>query len=107
MRILLSIIIIIFVFFVVSFSLQNASDVHLKYYDFIDVILPIYALMFVAFLAGIIFTALMGLAERLKLAKTMRELNKTVRDLRRELRPRDVLPDADNKIEDLSTDQLC
>lgn len=106
MRIILSIVVIILVFFVVSFSLQNASDVCLKYYDFFDVILPIYALMFVAFLAGIIFTGLLGLAERLNLAKTIRELNKTVRDLRRELRHRDVLLDADNKAEDVSTDQL-
>ncbi|MCG6538335.1 MAG: LapA family protein, partial [Syntrophales bacterium LBB04] len=53
--------------------------------------LPIYMLMFIAFLVGVIFTGLMGLAERLNLTRTIRQLNKTVRDLRRELRANEPL----------------
>lgn len=63
-----------------------------------NVTLPSYMLMFIAFLTGVIFTGLMGLAERLNLTKTIRQLNKTVRDLRRELRTQETFMDtADNK----------
>ena len=99
MRIFFSIVIIILMLFVISFSLQNATEVPLKYYDLLNEKLPVYTLMFIAFLAGIIFTVLMGLAERLSTARTMRQLNKTVRDLRRELRSQDVFCDEDGKKE--------
>lgn len=86
MRIFYTIIIVGIVIFIISFSLQNSSDVPLKYYELLNVTLPSYMLMFVSFLVGVIFTGLMGLSERLNLTKTIRQLNKTVRDLRRELR---------------------
>lgn len=105
MRILFSIIISFLILFVISFSLQNSAEVPLKYYDLLNVNLPIYTLMFIAFLAGIIFTGLMGLAERLNMAKTIRLLNKTVRDLRRELRSREVLSAEDDKTEENETVQ--
>ena len=54
-------------------------------------------LMFIAFLAGVIFTGLMGLVERLNLTKTNRQLSKTVRDLRREMRTQDILSGDDEK----------
>lgn len=98
MRIFYTIVVICLVLFIISFSLQNASEVPLKYYDLLNVTLPSYMLMFIAFLTGVIFTGLMGLAERLNLTKTIRQLNKTVRDLRRELRTQETFMDtADNK----------
>lgn len=105
MRIIFSIVIVILILFVISFSLQNASEVPLKYYDFINLNLPIYTLMFIAFLAGIIFTGLMGLAERLNLTKTIRQLSKTVRDLRREMRSQEAFSDDDRKKEGINSVQ--
>lgn len=97
MRIFFTIVIVFLILFVISFSLQNATLVPLRYYDILDTELPAYTLMFIAFLAGIIFTGLLGLAERLNLTKTIRELNKIVRDLRRELRSQEVYQNDDTK----------
>ncbi len=94
MRIFYTIVVVGVVLFIISFSLQNSSEVPLRYYDFVDVTLPSYMLMFIAFLVGVIFTGLMGLAERLNMTKTIRQLNKAVRDLRRELRSQETLPDV-------------
>ncbi len=99
MRIFYTIVVVGVVLFIISFSLQNASEVPLKYYDFVDVTLPSYMLMFIAFLVGVIFTGLMGLAERLNMMKTIRQLNKAVRDLRREIRSQEPLPDVVEKDE--------
>lgn len=90
MRIFFTVIVVCIVLLIISFSLQNASVVPLKYYDLLDVTLPAYMLMFIAFLAGVIFTGLMGLVERLNLTKTNRQLSKTVRDLRREMRAQET-----------------
>jgi len=90
MRIFFTVVVVCIVLFIISFSLQNASEVPLKYYNLLDVTLPAYMLMFIAFLAGVIFTGLMGLVERLNLTKTNRLLSKTVRDLRRELRAQET-----------------
>ena len=86
MKVIYTIVGVCIILFVISFSLQNASDVPLKYYDFFDLTLPSYMLMFIAFLVGVIFTGLLGFTERLNLTRTIRQLTKTVRDLRRELR---------------------
>lgn len=93
MRIFFTVVVVCVVLLIISFSLQNASEVPLKYYDLLNVALPAYMLMFIAFLAGVIFTGLMGLAERLNLTKTNRELSKTVRDLRREMRAQETGPE--------------
>ena len=99
MRIFYTIIIVGIILFMISFSIQNGSDVPLKYYDLLNITLPSYMLMFVSFLVGVIFTGLMGLAERLNLTKTIRQLNKTVRDLRRELRVQETFVDVVEKKE--------
>jgi uncharacterized integral membrane protein len=90
MRTFFTVVVVFVVLLIISFSLQNASAVPLKYYDLLDVTLPAYMLMFIAFLAGVIFTGLMGLVERLNLTKANRQLSKTVRDLRREMRAQET-----------------
>lgn len=97
MRIVYTIIVVFIMLFVITFSLQNTSAVPLKYYDIIDKEMPAYMLMFVAFLAGVIFTGLMGFIERLNMTRTIRQLNKTIRDLRRELRATEPFPIEDEK----------
>lgn len=99
MRIFFTVVVVCVILLIISFSLQNSSLVPLKYYDLIDVTLPTYMLMFIAFLAGVIFTGLMGLVERLNLTKTNRQLNKTLRDLRREMRTQETGSDEGEKSE--------
>lgn len=99
MRVIYTIIIVLIVLFVITFSLQNTAPVTLKYYEIIDEIMPAYMLMFVAFLAGVILTGFMGFIERLNLTRTIRQLNKTVRDLRRELRANEPYTIEDEKKE--------
>ena len=101
MRILYTIIIAFVLLLIISFSLQNASEVPLKYYDLLQTTLPAYILMFIAFLVGVIFAGLLGFGERLNLTRNIRELNKTIRDLRRELRTNEAFPSDGEKKEDL------
>lgn len=94
MKVLYTIVAVFIILFIISFSLQNATDVTLTYYDLLGdqgVTFPAYMLMFIAFLVGVVFTGLLGFTERLNLTRTIRQLNKTVRDLRRELRSNDAL----------------
>ena len=88
MKIVYTIIIVLLVLFIISFSLLNTSPVSLKYYDVLDVSVPTYMLLFISFLAGVIFTGFLGVVERFRLTRTISQMNKTIRDLRRELRER-------------------
>ena len=92
MKILSLILLIVFAFFIVSFSLENASPVHLKYYNLFDTVVPIYMLFFIALLLGIIITGFIGIIERFRLNRTISRLNKTIRDLRKELRANEPPP---------------
>jgi uncharacterized integral membrane protein len=103
MRIIYTIIIVLLILFVITFSLTNTSPVTLKYYDVLDVTVPTYMLLFISFLAGVLFTGLMGIVERFRLTRTISQMNKTIRDLRRELRGRDeTSPDAGEPADPLS-----
>lgn len=96
MRIINTIIVVLLLLFVISFSLANTSPVNLKYYDILDLTIPVYMLLFVAFLAGVLFTGFMGVVERFRLTRTISQMNKTIRELRRELREREeTAPDDD------------
>ncbi len=92
MKMLSLILLIVFAFFIVTFSLENASPVHLKYYNFFDMIVPIYMLFFTALLLGIIITGFIGIIERFRLNRSISRLNKTIRDLRKELRANEPPP---------------
>ena len=72
--------------FVITFSLANTVPIQLKYYNFIDTTLPTYMVIFLSFLAGVIFTGFMGIVERFRLNRTINYLNKTVKELKREIR---------------------
>jgi uncharacterized integral membrane protein len=88
MKFIYTVIVAIFVMFIITFSLENTELVHLRYYDvaFLNQALPTYMLIFIAFLAGVIFTGFMGIVERFRLNRTINRLNKTIRDLRREMK---------------------
>jgi uncharacterized integral membrane protein len=86
MKIIYTIVLALLVMFVITFSLENTSDIQLKYYDFFRRSLPAYMLIFIAFLVGVIFTGFMGIVERFRLTRTINRLNKTIRELRRDIK---------------------
>jgi uncharacterized integral membrane protein len=92
MKVIYTIIVAIFVMFIITFSLENTDPVHLRYFDFFNRSLPTYMLIFIAFLAGVIFTGFMGIVERFRLTRTINRLNKTIRDLRREMKANENPP---------------
>ncbi|OHE17290.1 MAG: hypothetical protein A2X96_01695 [Syntrophobacterales bacterium GWC2_56_13] len=92
MKVVYTVVLAIVVMFIITFSLENTLPVHLRYYDFFERSLPTYMLIFIAFLAGVIFAGFMGIVERFRLTRTINRLNKTIRDLRREMKANDNPP---------------
>jgi uncharacterized integral membrane protein len=86
MKVFYTVILVLFILFIISFSLANNYSVTLRYYDYLHVETPIYILMFVFFLAGVIFTGFIGIVERFRLTRTITKQNKLIRELRREIR---------------------
>jgi uncharacterized integral membrane protein len=92
MKIFYLILVILFTFFIVTFSHFNAEPVTIKYYYINDIVVPAYILIFIALLVGVIITGFLGVVERFRLNRTINRLNKTVRDLRKELRANEAPP---------------
>jgi len=94
MKVIYTIIVAIVVMFIITFSLENTAPVNLHYIglDFFNGSLPTYMLIFLSFLAGVIFTGFMGIVERFRLTRTINRLNKTIRDLRREMKVNENSP---------------
>ena len=92
MKVIYTIIVAIFIMFIITFSLENTIPIRLRYYEFFERWLPTYMLIFIAFLAGVIFTGFMGIVERFRLNRTINRLNKTIRDLRREMKANENPP---------------
>lgn len=95
MKIISLILLIVFAFFIVTFSLENTAPVHLQYYHFFNIIVPTYALLFMSLLAGIVITGFLGIIERFHLNRTISRLNRTIRDLRKEMRVNEPPPIID------------
>ena len=85
MKIIYTIIIVLLMMFMITFSQENTAVVQLQYYDYMKRSLPIYMLIFLSFLAGVVFTGFMGIVERFRMNRTISRLNKAVRDLRRQI----------------------
>jgi uncharacterized integral membrane protein len=93
MRIIYLVLVIVFALFIVTFSQQNLTLIHLQYYNFWNIPpVPVYLLIFVSLLLGVIITGFWGIVERFRLNRTIRRLNKIVRDLRKELRANEEPP---------------
>jgi uncharacterized integral membrane protein len=86
MKVLYTIIIVLLMLFIITFSLANTLPIQVKYYTLIDVTLPTYMVIFVSFLSGVIFTGFLGILERFRLNRTINRLNKTIKELKREIR---------------------
>jgi len=96
MKVIYTILVMILILFVITFSLENTIPIKLKYYNFFDIEWPTYMLVFVSCLVGIVFMGCMGILERFRLSRTIGHLNKTIRDLRREVRNYDEAKAADD-----------
>ncbi|MDA8123971.1 MAG: LapA family protein [Deltaproteobacteria bacterium] len=92
MKVIYTVVLALIVMFIITFSLENTAPVELKYYDFFKRELPTYMLIFIAFLAGVIFTGFMGIVERFRLTRTINRMNKTIRELRREMKNNESSP---------------
>ena len=92
MKFVYTVIVVVLIMFIVTFSLANTFPVQLRYLDVINVTLPAYMLIFVCFLVGVVFTGFMGIVERFRLNRTISQLNKTIRELRREIRANEPPP---------------
>jgi uncharacterized integral membrane protein len=98
MRIIYLILVIIFSLFIVTFSQQNLTTIQLHYniwdYNILSKLkpVPVYLLIFVSVLFGVIITGFWGIVERFRLNRTIRRLNKIVRDLRKELHANEAPP---------------
>ena len=86
MKVVYTILIMLLILFVITFSLENTIPIKLKYYDFLYIEWPTYMLIFISCLIGVVFMGCMGIVERFRLSRTIAHLNKTIRDLRREVR---------------------
>ncbi|MCX7982408.1 MAG: LapA family protein [Syntrophales bacterium] len=102
MKVIYTIIAVLFIMLIVTFSLMNTTPVELKYLDLFRVTVPAYMLIFVCFLIGVIFTGFLGLVERFRMSRTINRLQKQVRDLKRELRAQEgphLLEEESNRTE--------
>ncbi len=89
MNVIYTIIGAIVVLFLITFSIDNTDTVRLHYYGYFERQLPSYMLIFLSFLVGVVFTGILGVVERFRMSRTINRLNKTIRDLHREMRNRD------------------
>lgn len=95
MKIFYLIIVIVFAFFIVTFSQFNAEPVTIRYYYIKDIVVPAYMLIFAALFVGVIITGFLGVVERFRLNRTISRLNRTIRDLRKEMRINEPPPIID------------
>jgi uncharacterized integral membrane protein len=95
MKIFYLILVIVFAFFIVTFSLLNAEIVTIRYYYIKDIVVPAYMLIFAGLLTGVIITGFLGVVERFRLNRANSRLNKTIRDLRKEMRINEPPPIID------------
>lgn len=96
MKIVYTIIVMLVMLFIITFSLENTADVILQYLDY-RITLQTYMLLFISFLAGVIFAGFMGIVERFRLSRTINKLNKTIRELRRDIRANEAPPIMDEQ----------
>jgi uncharacterized integral membrane protein len=101
MKLLYTIIVVLVMLFIITFSLENTAPVFLQYMEY-HIVVKTYMLLFVSFLAGVVFAGFMGIVERFRLSRTITKLNKTIRELRKDLRANEAPQLLDDKAVDRS-----
>ena len=79
------VVLMLLVFFGITFSLQNSSPVTLKYYEWFNFQVPVYLLIFICFFIGVIIAGILGLVERFKLHRRLSRLKKEIKNLETEI----------------------
>jgi uncharacterized integral membrane protein len=92
MRIIYLILFVLLALLIADFSTYNSTPVHLQYYNFLDIKVPAFILPFSALIVGIIVGSLWGVVERFRLNRTISRLNRTIRDMRKDLRGNEPPP---------------
>jgi len=100
MKLLLTIIGMLLVLFIITFSLANFDPVHLKYYDLFDCKIPAYLLIFIAFGAGAIFVGFLDIVERSRLSRKVKKLKKQLKAYEK-----DVKKEKEEEAEDLPEEE--
>ncbi|MDR2861772.1 MAG: LapA family protein [Syntrophobacterales bacterium] len=86
MKVVYTVLAMLLILFIITFSLDNTVPVKVQYYGLFAVEWPVYLLLFVSCMLGIIFTGCLGMVERFRQSRIIARLNKNIRDLRRDIR---------------------
>jgi uncharacterized integral membrane protein len=92
MKLFYTIIVMLVMIFIITFSLTNTEPVNLKYYGFIDTSVEAYLLIFISFGVGIVFAGFMGIVERYRLSRKASRLTKKIKQLERDLAKGEIVP---------------
>jgi putative membrane protein len=80
------ILVIVVLLFFITFGVKNSQTVYLNYYFNIHQLdLPLYGLVFISILVGIVTGMVIGVADRLALKRKVKDLSKETRELREKL----------------------
>jgi len=104
MKLLYTIVGMLVVLFVITFSLANTIPVHLKYYDYIDVSVSSYLLIFISFGVGVLFAGFLDINARMRLVRKAGRLNKQIKTLEKKLKEAGIAPE-DKEVELLPPEQ--
>jgi len=79
------VVLMLLVFFGITFSIQNASLVTLRYYEWYHYDIPAYFLVFSCIFIGMVIAGILGLVERFKLRRKLSRLKKEIKALETEI----------------------
>jgi len=85
MKLLVTFIVLALVLLAITFSPQNTDLVSLYYFNFVSQSIPIYLLIFFSFMAGVVFSAFIGLIDRIRLRRTISKIRKELQALETEI----------------------
>jgi len=92
MKLLYTVVSMLIVLFIITFSLTNIVPVQLKYYDIIDISVPSYMLIFISFGVGLLFAGFLDIGERYRLSRKVSKLNKRIKVLEKGEKGVEILP---------------
>jgi len=91
MKLLYTVVSMLIVLFIITFSLTNTDPVQLKYYDVINISVPSYMLIFISFGVGLLFAGFLDIGERYRLSRKVSKLNKKIKVLEKGKKETEVL----------------
>jgi len=85
MKFLVTIIALALVLLAITFSPQNTGLISLQYFNIMSQPIPVYLLIFFSFLAGVVFSGVLGLIDRIRLRRTISKIRKELKNLETEI----------------------